>query len=290
MSTDLSLCATNYNSHPITAKSVASIVDLTSDLDREVVVVDNFSGDGSFEILETLSLDCPLRVIRRQSSRGEGRQIAFENSRGRYIATFDLDTVYNEHWGRLVHWAVATRINFGLSCVYSQVYPRELLTKVGGWRGFQYWEDVDLWIRLAGLGAYRTYPLVCGENFKRVPGRGSLERVLRLYAKCRDKVAIADWIPLSLYIRGYCAIPWGLGRMHQIAVFLPAFISGKMKRKRLCGPSYDTSLVRTSSINVDIGLVPSSRLMDTNSLYNSAEGCRLALERGDLGFLPGAYD
>jgi len=290
MSTALSLCATNYNSHPITAKSVASVVDLTSDLDREVVIVDNFSQDGSFEILETLSLDCPLRVIRQQSSRGEGRQIAFENSRGRHVATFDLDTVYNENWGRLVHWAVTTGIDFGLSCVYSQVYPRELLAKVGGWRGFQYWEDVDLWIRLAGLRAYRTYPLVCGENFKRVPGRSPLERALRLYAKCRDKVAIADWIPLSLYIRGYRAIPWGRGRMRQVVVFLPAFLSGKIKRKRLSGPSYDTSMVRTSSINIDIGLVPSSRLVDTNSPYNSTEGCRLALERGDLGFLPGAYD
>lgn len=290
MTVELSLCATNYNSSPITANSIDSVKHLTRDFDREIVVVDNFSRDGSFEVLKSHSVKCPVRVIRQHSSRGEGREIAFENSRGRYVVTFDLDTIYNQDWARLIHWAMDSRISYGLSAVYSQIYPRDVLAKVGGWRDFQYWEDVDLWIRLANLGLYHTYPVVCGENFKRVAGSGPVEKALRLYAKSRDKVAISDWIPLSLYIRGYSSMRWRGQNVRQVGVFIPAFLAGRIKRKRLCGRSYDTSLVRNPGINIDIGLVPTSELLDTESLYNTSEGCRLALERGDLGFLPGAYD
>src|SRR2546430_3878977 len=117
----ISLCATNYNTAPITRDSLNSVLEHISGLDFEMVIVDNFSDDGSYEEIAARRSSLSMKLVRRRCTRGVGRETAFELSRGSYIATFDLDTVYNADWGRLLRWAGEKRISFGLTSAYSQV-------------------------------------------------------------------------------------------------------------------------------------------------------------------------
>jgi len=132
----ISLCATNYNTDPVALRSLESVLPWSDGLDREVVIVDNFSNDGSYEALASYSAPVPMRLARRRCSRGTGRQLAYEMAQGDLIVIFDLDTVYNEKWGQLLRWVVTNRIPFMLDAVYSHFYPRGVLEQVGGWRNF----------------------------------------------------------------------------------------------------------------------------------------------------------
>jgi glycosyltransferase involved in cell wall biosynthesis len=267
-----------------------SVIRQAAGLDFEVVVVDNFSEDGSYQALAAYASSVPMQLVRRQCSRGVGREIAFELSRGDYVVTFDLDTVYNADWGRLLRWAIGNRIEFGLSSAYSQVHPRSALKAVGGWRDFQYWEDVDLWVRLANKGLYRTYPMISGDNRKRVPGRGRPEKTTRLYARIRDKVAVADWIPFRLYAGAYLVLLRQPRYLYHLGVFLPAYLAGRAKRWRMCRDDYDTSTLRDPAVEIDCHIVPRDDLIPARTPYVTAEGCQEALARGDVRFLPGTYD
>lgn len=288
----LSLCSTNYNTSPITRGSLESVVAGVKGLDFEIVVVDNFSEDDSYATLTSLSHILPLKLVQRRCSRGSGRQAAYEISSGDWIVTFDLDTIYNENWKRLVRWVISNKPPFAISAQYSQFYPRWALERVRGWRDFQYWEDVDLWTRLAGAGLYRTYPITCGANLKRVPAASRVRKVTRLYARCRDKVAIADWVPFGLYFRAYLTLPRKLGLMrslYHLSIFTVAYVAGRRKRKRL-EPNYLPSILSNGDLVLDLGLVPREHLNPAATEYDSREGCEAALARGDIGFLPGTYD
>lgn len=289
----VSFCSTNYNTAPVTRRALESVAHGAEGIDYEIVVVDNHSSDGSYEDLTSFSASGPVRVTQLRCSRGIGRQRAFEQSRGEFVVTFDLDTVYNETWSRLLRWVLANRPPYALSATLSQFYPRSALERVGGWRDFQYWEDIDLWVRLAEHGLYRTYPAVCGENLKRVPGTNAFEKVLRLHARVRDKVAIAEWIPFELYWQGYLSLLRSEGRPRHayfLGVMIAAYVAGRAKRRRLCRDGYDPARLMKPSIPIDLGLVERESLLRTDSPYNTTEGCRAALARGDLGFLPGTYD
>lgn len=71
-------------------------VDLGSGWDKEIIVVDNFSTDGTREILQ--KLDYPdVRVIYHERNMGKGRSIrtGFENATGSYYFIQDADTEYD---------------------------------------------------------------------------------------------------------------------------------------------------------------------------------------------------
>lgn len=289
----ISLCSTNYNTEPLTRASLESVLAAVKGLDFEVVITDNFSNDDSYSVLESFTRELPLTLNRLHCSRGRGRQTSFLKSRGDYIATFDLDTIYNQNWTRLLRWVLDNDIQYGLSAAYAQFYPRFVLDEVGGWRDLQYWEDVDLWARLAAKGLYRTYPILCGENLKRAAGRSRIARALRLYARCRDKVATADWISLRLYLAGYAQLLQTSGRLRDAyypAVFMPAFAAGRLKRRRLWPGGSGPSILADSSLSVDLGLAPKTELFPPVGPFDTKEGCEDALNRGDYGFIPGTYD
>ncbi len=289
----VSLCSTSYNTEPVTRQSIVSIMEQTSGLETEIIVVDNHSSDGTWETLQSFQKRIPLTVERRHCSRGKGRQRAFELSRGEYVVTFDLDTIYNPLWGRILRWVLQNRVDFGLSAAYSQFYPRSVLAKVDGWRDLQYWEDVDLWARLAAEGLYRTYPVSCGENLKRVPGRTLTERTVRLYARNRDKVATTPHIPFSLYGAGYLRFMQKTRRpsgLYHMGIFLPAYFAGRMKRKRLWKGKPGPSILNDERLVLDLNFESREQWIRATSPYDTLEGCREALLHDDLGFLPGFFD
>jgi glycosyltransferase involved in cell wall biosynthesis len=152
-----SICITNFNTVDSVRQSLESI--LTQVDDRfEIVVVDNCSKDGSLEILREYDRK-QIRLIVTKCSRGLGRQIAFENSRGKYIiGQMDMDDVFKPFLNKLLQ---IYHDNFeGYMLATSEVImiaPRELINTLGGYKDLNYLEETDLYARAAQIGSFRFY-------------------------------------------------------------------------------------------------------------------------------------
>ncbi|MGB9727759.1 MAG: glycosyltransferase family 2 protein [Nitrososphaeria archaeon] len=97
-----SICMTTYQTKKTVKRCFDSLLPQVDDR-FEIVVVDNFSSDGSEKYLETLAREGKIRLIRRRCSRGLGRQIAAENAIGDVlIQQIDADQVY----GNFLKYAV----------------------------------------------------------------------------------------------------------------------------------------------------------------------------------------
>ena len=89
------ICAYNERRTILTAVERARGVDLGPDWDKEVIVVDNFSTDGTREVLQSMDLPA-VRVIFHPMNRGKSASIltGISQARGQYFAVFDADLEY----------------------------------------------------------------------------------------------------------------------------------------------------------------------------------------------------
>jgi len=157
----LSVYGTVYNNARTVAKCVYSISRVMSKLgiDWEIVVTDNYSEDGTFELLCKLSKYFPVKVLREKCTRGKGRDIALRASRGYYVMYVDFDT-------ELVEDSAITLIEYYLNNIDDRtVYwpfgftTRNLALKIGGWRDLNHGEDTEFFAR-ACLGARLVQVLI----------------------------------------------------------------------------------------------------------------------------------
>ncbi len=89
-----SYCTTVYNSLEVISRFYESISKSMTD-NSELVIVDSFSSDGTYEkLLEIKEKDSRVKIIRKKCLRGKGRQIAIENSNGEIIVMIDVDVEY----------------------------------------------------------------------------------------------------------------------------------------------------------------------------------------------------
>ena len=183
MAADCSICICHYNDAPQDVRdSLASIVEQIDDR-FEVIVVDNFSNNGSERVLEEYAEKGLIRVYRAKSTRGKARQIAFRLSSGRVvISNMDLDDTFqpelsrflrlysDQYDGRVVRVRHSpcgeTVVNTSIT-----IASRNILEMLGGWRDLQWFEDVDLWDRAEGKHLFSevSYPLLKtkSEHFER---------------------------------------------------------------------------------------------------------------------------
>lgn len=158
-----------YNDAERLKESLDSVLALSDLVSIEVIVVDNLSNDGSMEILHDYQQRGLISCIERRCTRGRGRQIALEASRGKYIlAHVDCDDVFSapgirdlllryhrDYEGMILatkRTAVDERSNITIG-------PADLLRSLG-WRDVNWFEDWDIWNRARALGKYRflEYP------------------------------------------------------------------------------------------------------------------------------------
>jgi len=150
--------------------------------EHDIVIVDNYSTDGTWEKLLELRKDYNLKLYRYQCTRGLGRHIALykcpENST---TAWFDLDTVYTPAYHKAIEYAVETKqvVNAGGLLIVR----RELALGKGGWRDLNYGEDVEF---VSKIGFHIHLPIVSGFNeiasaymTKRERRYGGLKRVVK---------------------------------------------------------------------------------------------------------------
>jgi len=190
---DFSVCATTYNNAGRLKACLDSIIKALVDLDFEVVIVDNYSTDGSHEIIRDYAHRyANIKVLRCSCSRGLGRQLAFENSSGRYIITIDTDTkYYSEKLHKILvaykqgKLGKLTAVNFWGSL---GIYPRPLVEKAGGWRDYNVGEDHDFLARLSKVCSSIFLPInmEMNEPYEEWRNKGSIE-ALRFGTITREK-------------------------------------------------------------------------------------------------------
>ena len=206
MGSDYSVCITQYNDVRTVEKSITSVLE-QFDSSFELVVVDNFSSDGSYQVLERLSASWPnVRLYRKKCSRGQGRQLAFLGSSGRYvISQYDTDDVmlpnlrsllakfhseFEEEILRIRRSSFDGKDQFcGLT-----IARREVLSSIGGWRDLNWYEDADLWNRAgtAGLLVEIDYPII-SRNANHPERRGWIQRIGHRYLTLKECERASLW-------------------------------------------------------------------------------------------------
>ena len=156
---------------------VEVVGETTFRADYEVVVVDAASSDDSLEVLARFQRAFGNVVVHSEPcSRGRGRQLAFERSRGRHVAVLDSDTLVRPEYGPFLrgYLSVAARRpsavvayeeidgrHANMTCTFA---PRDVIASVGGWRDLWGAEDVDLWVRLIRRGQLEFLPACLADD------------------------------------------------------------------------------------------------------------------------------
>jgi glycosyltransferase involved in cell wall biosynthesis len=207
-----SICITHFNNAPTVRQSLESILSQIDDR-FEVIVVDNKSYDGSYEILKQFADAGAIRLVQAKSGRGKGREIAFEKSIGKYIiANLDMDDVFKP---RLIELLTRyhTVAEGNLLWVHSRmkggfwggesitIAPRELIRELGGWRDLQTFEDLELCSRAARHGRYCVgeFALLDATNPHRERTRTWVGRMKWRYVRYREILRIG--FPMQLWNR-----------------------------------------------------------------------------------------
>lgn len=129
--------------------------------DADIVIVDNYSKDGTWERLIELKKEYNLKLYRYKCTRGLGRHIALHKCPEKTITTwFDLDTVYNDAFHKAIDYAIETGLVIHVGPLIAR---RELLLSRGGWRDLNYWEDGEL---VSRIGFHISIPVLVGMNEK----------------------------------------------------------------------------------------------------------------------------
>ena len=96
----LSILMPVYNERTVVERSISQVVTapLPENMDRELVVVDDCSSDGTFEILKRLASAFPqIHLYRHESNRGKGAAVrtAIEKASGDFALIQDADLEYD---------------------------------------------------------------------------------------------------------------------------------------------------------------------------------------------------
>ncbi|BCU68774.1 glycosyltransferase [Stygiolobus caldivivus] len=162
---------TVFNNVNTIEESIKSVFNPSYD----IVIVDNYSRDGTWEKLQELRKEYNLTLLRLKSSRGKGRAYALEHCPDNSItAYFDLDTYYNENFHKAIQWTTTMldKIVYG---PFSLIAKKEIIKNEGSWRDLNVGEDTEFSIRI-GFDYY--IPVIATINLY----RKNIDREFR-YAK-----------------------------------------------------------------------------------------------------------
>ncbi|MEL9941102.1 MAG: glycosyltransferase family A protein [Desulfurococcus sp.] len=191
---------TVFNNAQYVEESIKSVFNPSYD----IVIVDSYSTDGTWEKLLELRKEYNLTLYRYRSSRGLGRHIAlYKCPEGSITAYFDLDTIYSTAFHRIIGYAE------NIDPVYAYgtlVGRREYILSRGGWKDFMVGEDIDLFVR---VGFKVSFPIPLGLNApaglklharEKRYARGFLEHVKRVVKGYLDYYYSNGYTPPQLFI------------------------------------------------------------------------------------------
>ncbi|MDS0256884.1 hypothetical protein ApAK_04220 [Thermoplasmatales archaeon AK] len=134
------------------AESVRSINRIGEELGRdfEIILVYPPSNQNLKDKLRPLDHEITdlIPLLRDFGTFGRGKQIAFEESTGRYIVPFSSKLIYPIEYADILHGFLKFRTR---RLFFSELplINRDLIIDVGGWRDLDSGEDVDLYSRIA---------------------------------------------------------------------------------------------------------------------------------------------
>ncbi len=107
----LYLYATVFNNSTRVEKSLESIDKINAD--HKFLIVDNYSNDGTYEILNELKNKYNIILKRAKCTRGKGRQMAMELAKDELndkdvFMSFDLDTIYFDNFIKAIEKNIKT--------------------------------------------------------------------------------------------------------------------------------------------------------------------------------------
>jgi len=127
--------------------------------DAEIIIVDSYSTDGTWEKLLELKKDFNLHLYRYKCSRGLGRNIALYKCAEKSItAYFDLDTIYNENFHKQID---VYEITGSIKSHGTLVISKEEALKKGGWSDLNVGEDTEFTVR---MNPKVFVPIIVGSN------------------------------------------------------------------------------------------------------------------------------
>jgi glycosyltransferase involved in cell wall biosynthesis len=187
-----SICITHYNNARTVKRALDSILAQIDDR-FELVIVDNFSTDGSVQILEEYHKQGKIKLFRKRGSRGVGREAALEEAIGKYVISgVDMDDTFKPRLVQLLDFYHARcEGELLLTEVATHIAPRDLVSRLGGYRDLQFNEIWDLCRRSAKVGKFRwtIFPLL--ESMNEHPERqGILGRFRYEYIQVRDRYRV----------------------------------------------------------------------------------------------------
>ena len=203
MAVKLSVYGTVFNSEKSVGLSISKLQDIFSGIDGgfELVIVDNYSNDRTFESLKKMSeIYENVYIFREKSNRGLGRQKAFEKTTGQYTLYFDLDDVLLDSTYRIL--LEKYEIFLKKDIIVDGMCRKNIIEDIGGWRSLNAGEDYELSARAIKKG----YKLLSIPAIKSL----SYEDITK---QKREKVVLNE----SRYSKGF--IEKNLRRLNYIADF-----------------------------------------------------------------------
>ena len=196
---------THYEQRKTLRDSIESLTTQLSENDM-IHVVDAGSTDGSFHILEELDYDDKINLLYRDGvSRGQGRQIAFEESDADIVvAHADLDTIFYPilHQLKDAYQCIRSERGAGVLLVHGCcISDRSTIKSVGGWNDLQVHEDKDLWIRADGNATLYQMPVSVVQHHDNFEWESLMYRSKRLYQNYRDAIRLG--IPSAALGKSY---------------------------------------------------------------------------------------
>jgi GT2 family glycosyltransferase len=90
---DISVCIVNWNTKELLSNCIDSILEKTSDVSYEVIVVDNNSTDGSAEMVKRRFPNCKLIESKENLGFSRGNNLGLWEATGKYILFLNPDTI-----------------------------------------------------------------------------------------------------------------------------------------------------------------------------------------------------
>ena len=152
----LYIYGTVYNNKNIVINSIESLSKIN--VEKTFLIVDNYSNDGTYEILNGIKDQYNIKLKQIKCSRGLGRQKAMEivseeSKDDDLFMTFDLDTICNDIFIELIEYGIQ---NIDKKSVFlNQLCYKEVNFDIP-WRDLNYGED---WERKAHF-IYSGYTLI----------------------------------------------------------------------------------------------------------------------------------
>lgn len=112
----LSVVVLNYNNKNVIFKNINTLLKFNTIYNYEIVVVDNNSSDGSYEMLKETYKNGEIVLVRNpKNGCSSGRNLGVENSSREYIMFLDSDQwITNKYWLRPYEEIMAVHPDFGL--------------------------------------------------------------------------------------------------------------------------------------------------------------------------------